>query len=234
MVFNWISTVFKIFAQKPSVCLLLLAFLMIALGLGRISLALGIVTSISTLFVTVGIIAQIDQSQDFQFSRVLRQHLPLSITLALLLMGFWFVFQTVSNIVNHQAEAIVDFFFDWQLTAEATNDKSLLRLTSWWYASAITGLIFTWLMLCSFASWFCYPLMIFKSYSYSLAREEGKKLFRENARLLYRLQTTMIILTLLCVGLLPILIPVLFMLYSGLMYVTYRDLSPNRDSQLLT
>ena len=79
-------------------------------------------------------------------------------------------------------------------------------------------------MVTTFASWFSYPLMLFKDYSWSQAREQGNYIVSRTQKAVYKMVGFIILEALLCTTVTPLLTPVLYMLTSTMMYVSYRAL----------
>ncbi|WP_305908978.1 hypothetical protein Q9L42_007955 [Methylomarinum sp. Ch1-1] len=214
---------FELANKRPALwlgCVLLMALL---LGLERISLMLGILTSVSCLFVGVGIVAAIDRDEPLNLAAVISRHIGPALLWAAVIMLCWFVFRVVANLNAGESEKIVRFFFAWELTPENLAGKTLRQLILWLYSSAIVALIFVLLMINSFASWFSYPLMMFRRCGWSEARELGRRAFNENAGAMYKLNAFLLLCALIGMGLVPLLTPLFYMLVSTLMYVSYRQ-----------
>lgn len=79
-------------------------------------------------------------------------------------------------------------------------------------------------MVNSFASWFSYPLMLFRNYRWSAAKEEGRAVLSECSGAFYKMQGFLLLQALLCMSVTPLLTPVLYMLTSTMMYVSYQSL----------
>lgn len=80
------------------------------------------------------------------------------------------------------------------------------------------------LMFNTLGSWFSYPLMLFKQYSWGEARESGKQASAENASAMYQLTEFLLLTAFVGMGLIPLLTPLFYMLVSTLMYVSYYDI----------
>jgi hypothetical protein len=87
-------------------------------------------------------------------------------------------------------------------------------------------LIFILLMLNTFGSWFSYPLMLFNSYSWSEAKAQGDWITAKNRGAIYRMLGFIFLNAVLCSGIIPLFTPVLYMLVSTLMYLSYKDRMP--------
>lgn len=202
-------------------------FVGIVLLVGRFSLALGIFFSVTSLFVGVGVSKYIDlkYSGDNPVGLfwAIRKSLPLAILAAATVVLFWFGFNVAANLLSGDIEKIGRFFFFWELTPENLNRKSTREIASWLYSYANVSLIFVLLMLTTFASWFSYPLMLFRNYSYSQAKMLGELEVSKNQGAFYKLLGFIFLEALLCSSVTPLLTPVLYMLVSTLMYVTYQN-----------
>ncbi|MGZ8094818.1 MAG: hypothetical protein ACXWUD_01105 [Methylosarcina sp.] len=200
----------------------------IILLVGRISLATGIFFSVTSLFVGVGIAKYID----LKYSRedpvplfwAIKKSLPLAILAAISLVICWFGFNVVANLVEGDILKIGRFFFYWELTPENLRHRPMREIASWFYTYANVALIFALLMLTTVASWFNYPLMLFRNYSFSQAKSRSEYKVSRNRGAFYKLFGFIFLEALLCSSLTPLLTPVLYMLVSTLMYVTYQDL----------
>lgn len=98
------------------------------------------------------------------------------------------------------------------------------EVASWIYSYANVSLLFTLLMLTTFASWFSYPLMLFKDQSWSEAVEQGNYAVSRHQVAIYKMLGFLFAQTLLCMTITPLLTPVLYMLTSTMMYVSYASL----------
>jgi hypothetical protein len=135
----------------------------------------------------------------------------------------WFIFSALANILNGQADMISYFFFDWQFTPENLSRRTTRELGIWLYGYANITLIFTLLMLTTFASWYSYPLMLFKDYTWSQAKEAGNYEVANHKPALYKTLAFLIFEAILCTEVTPLLTPVLYMLTSTFMFVTYKS-----------
>jgi hypothetical protein len=79
-------------------------------------------------------------------------------------------------------------------------------------------------MLTTFASWFSYPLMLFKDHSWSEAIERGNHAVSRNQNAIYKSLGFIFAEALLCTTVTPLLTPVLYMLTSTMMYVSYKGI----------
>jgi hypothetical protein len=221
---GWLMQAFELANRKPVLWLGGVILLGLLLCLGRISLALNIVVAVSSLFVGVGLVASIDQGESFKPYQLLREHLPTALLLAVVLTLCWFGFRVIANFNNGEPEKVLQFFFHWELTHDNLQGKVFRELIVWLYSSAIVTLIFVFLMLSSFGSWFSYPLMVFEHCGWSEARERGNHAFRAHSAAMYKLSAFLLVGGLIGLGLIPLLTPLFYMLISTLMYVSYRDI----------
>jgi hypothetical protein len=200
----------------------------ILMPLGRVSLALGILLSVTSLFVGVGVAKYIDLKYSAEnpvgFYWAINKSLPLAVLAASAIMIFWFAFMAVANLFTGEFYKIAQFFFYWELTPENLNHQSTRELANWIYAYANITLIFTLLMLTTFASWFSYPLMLFKDYGWSQAKEEGNYAVSRNQNAMYKMLGFTFAEAILCTTVTPLLTPVLYMLTSTMMYVSYKGI----------
>jgi hypothetical protein len=202
--------------------------------IGRISLALGIFISVISLLVGVGIAKYIDMKNSerrVNLSYAIVKSLPLAILAAGTVVSFWFVFMTIATLYSGELYKIGQFFFYWELTPENLNRQSSREITSWIYTYANVTLIFSLLMMSTFASWFSHSLMLFKDYRWSLAKEIGDKAVKKHQNALYKLLGFVFIEAVLCASITPLLTPVLYMLTSTLMYISYRNVFEVKRSQ---
>jgi hypothetical protein len=198
----------------------------IILVLGRISLALGIFLAVTSLFVGVGVAKYIDLKHTTEnpvgFYWAVNKSLPLAVLAASAIVIFWFAFMLVANLITGEWYKIGQFFFFWELTPENLNNKSTREIADWIYSYANVTLIFALLMLTTFASWFSYPLMLFKDYSWSQAIEQGNYAVSRNQNAMYKMLGFIFTEAILCTTVTPLLTPVLSMLTSTMMYVSYK------------
>ena len=198
----------------------------VILVLGRVSLALGIFLSVTSLFVGIGVAKYIDlkysKENPVGFFWAVNKSLPLAVLAASSIVVFWFVFMLVANLFTGEFYKIGQFFFFWELTPENLNHRSTREIADWIYSYANVTLIFTLLMLTTFASWFSYPLMLFKDYSWSQAKVDGNYAVSRNQNAMYKMLGFIFAEAILCTTVTPLLTPVLYMLTSTMMYVSYK------------
>lgn len=225
---DWLRDSLQFIGRGPTVwfgyCLVLGMLMM----LGRISLALGVFVSVTGLFVGVGIAKYIDLKNSGEnpvtLAWALKKSLPLAILAAGSLVFFWGIFRSIAGIAAGDWHNIVKFFFDWEFTAENLQRQTTRELAIWLFGYANVALIFCLLMLNSFASWFSYPLMLFRNYSWSAAKEEGRRALSQCPNAFYKMQGFIFLQALLCLSITPLLTPVLYMLTSTMMYMSYQSL----------
>lgn len=207
----------------------------LVLCLGRISYALGILGGVASLFVGVGVAKYINMKHTSDrpvgLTWAIQKSLPLAIIAGLTIMVCWFIFAALANILNGQAEMISYFFFDWQYTAENLKRRDSRELAIWLFGYANITLIFTLLMLTTFASWYSYPLMLFKDYSWSRAKMEGRQESDKHKDAIYKTVAFLIFEAVLCTEITPWLTPVLYMLTSTMMFVSYKRFFERSESR---
>jgi hypothetical protein len=200
----------------------------ILMTIGRVSLALGIFLSVTSLFVGVGVAKYIDLKYSAEnpvsFYWAINKSLPLAVLAASSIVIFWFAFMVIANVITGELYKIGQFFFLWELTPENLNNKSTREIANWIYSYSNVTLIFTLLMLTTFASWFSYPLMLFKNYSWSQAIEQGNQAVTRNQNAMYKMLGFIFAEAILCITVTPLLTPVLYMLVSTTMYVSYKGI----------
>jgi hypothetical protein len=203
-------------------------FVGVLMPLGKASLLLGILFSVTALFVGVGVAKYIDLKYTVEnpvsLPWALKRSLPLAFLAAGTIVIFWFAFMVIAYLFMGEFYKVGRFFFYWELTPEKLNSQYTRELANWIYSYANVTLIFTLLMLTSFASWFSYPLMLFKDYPWSQAKEQGNYMLSRNQQAIYKMLGFLVAQALLCMTVTPLLTPVLYMLTSTMMYVSYRSL----------
>lgn len=222
--FRWLTETLQLAGKKPLVWSAAVLAIGVLLCLARISLALGILASVSGLFVGVGVAAAIDRQPKVTVPELLKQHLPTSVSLAVLIMLCWLMFRVLANLYSGEPERIPGFFFDWELTAGNLQDKTFFDLAGWLYSAGIVSLILVLLMLASYGNWFSYPLMVFQQCRWSEARDRGRQVFKNHGSMLNKLSIFLMLGAFFGLGVLPLLTPLYYMFIATLMYVSYRDL----------
>ncbi|MDO9215384.1 MAG: hypothetical protein Q8Q54_03830 [Methylococcales bacterium] len=223
---DWLKQSLLFISRDPIVWVSYTLLMGVLLMLGRVSPALGIFLAVVCLFVGVGIAKYIDMKsseQPVSLGYAINKSLPLAILAATIIVLCWFVFMVMANIFSGEPEKIGQFFFYWQLTPENLNRQTSREIASWIYGYANITLIFTLLMMTTFASWFTHSLMLFKDYSWSAAKETGNALMSKHQNALYKLLGFVFLEAVLCASVTPLLTPVLYMLTSTLMYISYKN-----------
>lgn len=224
---DWLRKSLLFIRRDPWVWVGYTLFVAVILCVGRVSYALGIFSAVVSLFLGVGVAKYIDLKHSGTDSVgliwAIKKSLPLAIILGGMIVVCWFIFSALANILNGQAEMISYFFFDWQFTPENLKRRDARELAIWLYGYADISLIFTLLMLATFASWYSYPLMLFKDYTWSQAKEVGRQESAKQREAYYKTLVFLIFEAVLCAEITPWLTPVLYMLTSTFMFVTYKS-----------
>jgi hypothetical protein len=225
---DWLKQSLLFVSHDPWIWAGYTLFVGVFMTIGRASLLLGILFSVTALFVGVGITKYIDLKHSTEnpvgIYWALNKSLPLALLAAFTIMIFWFAFMVVANLLTGDLYKIGQFFFYWELTPENLDHRSAREIANWIYSYANVTLIFTLLMLTTFASWFSYPLMLFKNYSWGQAIERGDHAVSRNRNAIYKALGFIIAEALLCTTVTPLLTPVLYMLTSTMMYVSYKSI----------
>lgn len=222
----WLKESLVFVSYKPWLWASYTLLLGMVMPIGHISLALGIMLSVVSLFVGVGIAKYVDllsSENPVSITWAIKKSLPLAILAATCIMVFWFLFMLIANLVTGELFKIIRFFFYWEFTSENINYRTTRELGVWLYSYVNVTFIFTLLMLTSFASWFSYPLMLFKSYSWTSAISDGNYIVSRNQSAMYKMLGFLVAEALLCTTITPLLTPVLYVLTSILMYVSYKS-----------
>ena len=230
---EWLRQSLLFINRDPIVWLGYTLFMGIILVLGRISLALGIFLAVIFLFVGVGIARYIDTvktEQRISLIWAIQKSLPLAILAAITILIGWFILMSIAAIYSGDLYKIVHFFFHWQFTPDNLNHKSSRELAGWVYGYANVVLIVTLLMMTTFASWFSHSLMLFKNYSWTKAKEIGNQAVSIHQSALYKLLAFILFEAILCTSITPLLTPVLYMLTSSLLYVSYQSIFNQSNS----
>ena len=232
---DWLQQSLLFVSRGPLVWLGYSLFVGILLVLGRISPILGIFCSVTCLFVGVGVAKYIDLKASSEnpvgFFWAINKSLPLAVLAASAIVICWFVFMAIANILSGEFYKIGLFFFNWQLTPEYLRHRSIAQIAGWIYAYANASLIFVLLMLTSFVGWFSYPLMLFKNFSFSQAKERSEQVVSKNQGALYKMLGFIFFEAILCTTITPLLTPVLYMLSSTMMYISYKSVFEVDDNQ---
>ncbi len=225
---DWLREALLFVKLGPSVWIGYCLFVGILLIVGKISPALGIFSCVTCLFVGVGIAKYIDlkacSENPVGFYWAVNKSLPLAVIAALCIVVSWFVFMAIANIVSGEFYKIGQFFFHWELTPENLNRNTMREIAGWIYAYANISLIFVLLMLTTFVGWFTHPLMLFEDFTWSQAKEKNDRAVSRNQNALYKMLGFIFFEAFLCMTITPLLTPVLYMLVSTLMYVSYKSI----------
>lgn len=226
---DWLRKSLLFIRRDPWIWVGYCLFVAVILCFGTFSYALGIFSAVVSLFVGVGVAKYIDMKHYSEGSVgliwAIKKSLPLAVLASGTIVICWFIFSAIANIANGQAEMISYFFFDWQITPEnlLRRTRTFRDLGIWLYGYANITLIFTLLMLATFASWYSYPLMLFKDYTWSQAKTAGREETATQKEAFYKMLAFLILQAVLCAEVLPWLTPVLYMLTSTIMFLTYKS-----------
>lgn len=224
---DWLQQSLLLLGRLPWMWAGYTLFVGVLLLIGRISPALGIFSAVSSLFVGVGLAKYSDlktaSAHPVGFYWAVSQSLPLAVMAASGIVICWFVFMAIASFLSGEPDKIGQFFFHWEFTAEHLGGKSMREIAGWIYAYANVALIFALLMLNTFVGWFSHPLMLFKNASFSEAKEQSDRAVSKNQGALYKLLGFVFVEALLCSTVTPLLTPVLYVLVSALMYVSYKS-----------
>ncbi len=225
---NWLKQVLLLLGKQPFFWLIYVVLLYPVLAIGSLSQLLGIILAVISLFVGVGLGAfcdQLEQSgKNVTLTQIIRQCLPLSIIAGIALMLCWFVFRAIADLTNGQFQHIVQFFWQGDLIKPELWDKPWQIIVARVYEVSMVALIFSVLMITTFANWFSFPLMVFNNYRWSIAKNSGIQSARKNQKAMSNLMLSLGISTVLGLSLFPVLTPIFYLLTSLLMYVSYRQI----------
>ncbi len=222
----WLSLTLELLAKRFDIWVVYLFLSTVLLAVGRISLGLSIFLSVSCLFVGVSIAEYIDtgtlQYRSSGLSGIIREKMPLIMSLAIMVAMCWFAFRVIYNIYIGEYAKILQFFFHWELHSDNYAGKNLRQMTAWLYSSAIVALLLVLMLLGSYASWFSYPLMAYKKLNWVQAKRAGHLMSKANKTAMRQLSAFIVLLALPGLGLVPLLTPAVYILISTLMYVSYK------------
>jgi hypothetical protein len=209
-------------------------FIAIIQAIGKFSPAVGIFSSVTLLFVGVGVAKYIDLKHSDEspvgFFWAIQKSLPLAMIAGLGVDLFWFVFTTLANILSGDFDKILMFFFNWELSPAFLKRGTVHEIASWIYTYADMALILSLLLLITFGSWFSYPFMLFNNYTWTEAKKQGDWITAKNRSAIYYMLGFIFLNAVLFSGLMPLFTPVLYMLVSTLMYISYKDRLPKTRS----
>jgi hypothetical protein len=225
---DWLRKSLLFIRRGPAVWVGYCLYIAVVMCLYRMSYALGIFASVVCLLVGVGICKYIDMKHTAPenavgFAWAVKKSLPLAVILGGMIVICWFIFSALANILNGEITQIPRFFFYWQYSPEVWHRQTTRELAIWLFGYANLTLIFTLLMLASFASWYSYPLMLFKDYTWSQAKESGEREASNHREAIYKTLAFLVFEAILCIEITPLLTPVLYMLSSTFMFISYKD-----------
>lgn len=199
----------------------------ILLVIGRFSPAFGIFSSISSLFVGVGLAKYCDLKKStapVNLYWAVNKSIPLAVLAASSIVVFWFIFMALASLLNGEAHKIGQFFLYLDLLNGKINLQTTRELAGWLFSYANVGLIFMLLMLNTFVGWFTHALMLFQDLGFTEAKEKSTYALSRNQASLYKLWAFIFFEALLCSSVTPLLTPVLYVLVSALMFVSYKSI----------
>lgn len=224
---DWLQQSLLFIRLRPWVWFGYSGFVGIILVLGKISLAAGVFAAVTSLFVGVGVAKYIDMkaNSEYQvgFTWAVKKSLPLAILAAGAIVACWFVFMLFASLLSGEYYKIPEFFFHWEFTPENWHRASTRDVASWIYSYANVTLIFVLLMLSTFVGWFSHPLMLFNNTPWSEAKVQNDYTVARNQTALYKMLGFIFFEAVLCAAITPLLTPVLYMLVSTVMYVSYKQ-----------
>ena len=225
---DWLRKSILFIRHKPWIWFGYCVFIALILCVGRISYALGIFSGVVSLFVGIGVAKYIDLKHYTPEKSVgllwaIKKSLPLGIIFGVVIVICWFIFSALANILNGQWQMISYFFFDWQYTNENLRGRDSRELAIFLYGYANITLIFTLLMMATFASWYSYPLMLFKDYTWSQAKEIGRQESAKHKEAYYKTLVFLVFEAILCTEITPWLTPLLYMLTSTMIFSSYKS-----------
>ncbi|GAB6139724.1 hypothetical protein JCM14076_04530 [Methylosoma difficile] len=195
---------------------------------GHISLALGVFSAVTSLFVGVGIAKYIDMKRNDEnpvgLMWAIKKSLPLAVLAGALIVLCWFAFMAIANLLKGEYYRILQFFFNIELTSAHLQSFFFTETAAWMYAYANIALIFALLMVSTFVGWFTHPLMLFQGLNFSEAKAQNDEVMPKNAGAIYKLMGFVFVEALLCSEITPLLTPALYMVTSTLIYVSYKSL----------
>ncbi|MDO9106605.1 MAG: hypothetical protein Q7U57_16775 [Methylovulum sp.] len=225
---DWLQQSLQLLGRLPWMWAGYALFVGVLLVVGRISPALGIFSAVTSLFLGVGLAKYSDlktsSEHPVNFYWAVNKSLPLAVIAAGSIVVCWFVFMAIACLLAGEADKIPQFFFHWELTAEHFNRQSTREIADWIYSYANVALIFTLLMQNSFIGWFTHPLMLFNDARFSQAKEQSQRAVSKNQQAIYKLLGFIFVEAVLCTTVTPLLTPVLYVLVSVMMYVSYKSI----------
>jgi hypothetical protein len=232
---DWLRQSLRFVRLRPWVWLGYCLFVGLILVVGKISLALGVFSAVTCLLVGVGVAKYIDMqcfsANPVGFYRAIHKSLPLAILGAACIVACWFVFMLTASLLSGEYYKIGEFFFNWELTPQNLRREPLREVASWLYAYANVTLIFTLLMLATFAGWFSHALMLFQGRRWSEAKAQSGRAVAKNQSAIYKMLGFIFAEAILCTTVTPLLTPILYMLVSTTMYVSYKNLFEEAEAE---
>ena len=144
---GWLKQTLLFVSRGPLVWGGYTLFVGIMMTVGRASLALGILFSVTALFVGIGIAKYLDlrfsSENPVGFYWAINKSLPLAVLAATSVVTIWFAFMLIANLLSGEYYKITQFFFYWELTPDNLNRKSMREIAIWIYSYANITLIFT-------------------------------------------------------------------------------------------
>jgi hypothetical protein len=225
---DWLHRALRFTMVNPLVWWGYTLFTGLVLGLFRISYALGIFGAVVCLLVGIGVNKYIDMKKNTPEQAVglfwaIKKSLPLAILAGLTLVVCWFIFAALGNILNGEIDKISYFFFDWQYTEHNVRGMDQRQLAIFLFGYANVTFIFALLMMVGFANWYSYPLMLFKDYTWSQAKQAGREQTANHTEAYYKTLAFLIVHAVLCTEILPWLTPFLYMLTSNFIFLSYKQ-----------
>ncbi len=225
---DWLQQAFWLLGRTPWLWAGYALFVGVVLVIGRLSPALGIFSAVTCLFVGVGLAKYSDLKTSSEhpvgFYWAINKSLPLAVIAAASIVIFWFVFMAIACILQNEAYKIGQFFFHWELTADNLSHKNMREIAEWIYSYANITLIFLLLMLNSFVGWFTHALMLFNNLSFSEAKAQSNSAVSKHQNAIYKLLGFIFVEAILCATVTPLLTPVLYVLVSVLMFISYKSI----------
>jgi len=226
----WLQQSLLFIGHGPWVWMGFTLFIALVQAIGKFSPVFGIFASVVCLFVGVGVAKYIDlkytKDSPVDLFWAIQKSLPLAMIAGFCIVVFWFVFTTIANLFSGNFLGIAQFFFNWEISSNYFKYGTVHDIASWIYTYADMALILSLLLLTTFGSWFSYPLMLFNDLSWTEAKNQGDWITAKNRSAIYYMMAFIFLNAILCSALMPLYTPVLYMLVSTLMYISYKDRLP--------
>jgi hypothetical protein len=225
---DWLQQSFLLLGRQPKFWLCYGLLVGVMLVVGRVSPIIGIFSTVLFLFSGVGLAKYSDlkttSDSPVGFYWAIKQTLPLAVLAASAVVLSWFLFVLIANVLSGEFYKTAQFFFNWGLRLDPLVRQSTRDLASWAFTYANFALILVLLIVNIFISWFCFPLMLFKSLRFSQAKQKSHEAVAKNQMAIYQLLGFVVVNALMCSSVIPLFTPVLFALVSVLMYVSYKSI----------